>query len=250
MESIQRFNVMVLTATLIVMFCVIRYVVPYLELTNFPAIISGYLTFISAAHITEAIKDILTAVTSIGSYKLIAAGLSASVDRIPPFKSFIFGASYVHGTWAGSFLASGDPKWTIEHFEQSLSGVVIRGWALNNDGTVYAMWVSNTVSIDIARGTLTYTYVCDVYSKSMTQQGIGVFHFVRSKPWSAPASMTGYSADLTDGKRSENHEYKVSASLMTIDLALPYAKTPALISRGILARGLSAVKLLWFRVFH
>jgi len=124
-------------------------------------------------------------------------------------------------TWVGPFYDSRkSPKWTVEHFEQTMSGIVAKGWATNDDGTRYANWVSETVSIDPRKGILQYTYDCDVILKNTRQQGIGAFTVTKRGWFNAPKAMSGYSADLTDGERTENNEFKVSNSLLELEDAL------------------------------
>jgi hypothetical protein len=73
-------------------------------------------------------------------------------------------------------------------------------------------------------GTLTYTYLCDLFHTNTSHQGVGVFQFNRSNHWKAPKSMIGYSADLTNGERSENKEFKISDKLIELDEAMSNAR--------------------------
>jgi hypothetical protein len=93
---------------------------------------------------------------------------------------------------------TGDKTFTVEHFEQTLETVTVRGIAYRGDGSPYAHWTSIAVSIDAAAGTLTYTYNCDVYARTSSFQGVAVFPFERETPRDAPTTIDGYSADLVE----------------------------------------------------
>ena len=204
MIPIQRFSISVSTMTVVVMFCILEYLLPMLQSSAIPRVLLQYVPF--PALILQISKIGLTALSTVGAYTLMSKTLGAFYERVPYLKGFIFGRSYMEGTWIGRFYAQGKPKFTVEHFEQKLDGIIIRGWASNEDGTRYAEWTSSAVAIDDLRGMLTYTYDCDLLGRNTPQQGIGVFQFERPKHWKAPTGITGYSADLTDGGRTENHE--------------------------------------------
>lgn len=225
MEQIQRFNIVVATATVIVMFLVIEFILPMLQASSVPAQLIAWMPATNPEHIVAVSKFILTALASVGTYKLIAKALLGALDHIPYLKAYVFSASYVEGTWVGRFFDSqGNPKWTVEHYEQSLGGIVLRGWAVNDDATNYASWVSDTVSIDAKAGILRYAYDCDVIYRGMRQQGIGVFTVTQRGRFKTPVALTGYSADLPDGHRTENNELKVSDSQLELGAAIEKAR--------------------------
>ena len=224
MQAIERFNVTVSTATVAIMFVVIEYMLPMLQPSAIPAAFQKLLPFAVPAQLVEGSKLALAALATFGAYKLLAALLIQSIDRLPGVKSIIFGPSFVEGTWIGQFHDNNQPKWTVEHFEQSLNGIVIRGYAQNQDGTPYASWTSTAASVDYARGILTYTYDCDLIGQNSPQQGIGVFQFERPSAGKAPTGLIGYSTDLVDGVRSANHEYKILDGSMLLDAAMVKAR--------------------------
>jgi hypothetical protein len=62
---------------------------------------------------------------------------------------------------------AGDPAeppfrlvYTVEHFEQDLSGLNIRGQGQRADGSWYADWESEAANINEQAGKLTYIYTC------------------------------------------------------------------------------------------
>jgi len=131
MQAIQRFSLSVSTATVAIMFVIIEYLVPMLQASAIPTTVSQLIPFATAAQLAEASKLALTALATFGTYKLLAGILIKTIDRVPYLKSFIFGPSYVEGTWIGQFRDNNNqPKWTVEHFEQNLDGIVIRGYVV------------------------------------------------------------------------------------------------------------------------
>jgi hypothetical protein len=224
MQAIQRFNTMVSTATVAVMFIVIEYVLPILQAPAIPDAIVQHISFVTKEQIVDGIKLLVTGLMALGTYKLVAVVLVWLINTIRFLKSFVFGPSYVEGTWIGRFRAASGPKWTVEHFEQSLDGVVIRGYAENEDKTQYATWNSMAAAVDSVRGVLTYTYTCDVMGRNTPQQGIGVFQFERKSMEKAPYGMNGYSTDLTDGDRSPNDEIKMSDAIVSREEAMRKAR--------------------------
>jgi hypothetical protein len=223
-QVFERLNLAVSTATVAIMFAILEYLVPMLQASAIPAAFLKLIPFATPAQLVEASKFVLTVLATFGTYKLLASVLIRTIDRISYLKSFIFGPSYVEGTWIGQFGDNNQSKWSVEHFEQTLNGVIIRGYAHNRDGTAYASWISNAVSIDYVRGILTYTYDCDLIGHNSPQQGIGVFQFERPATGKAPTGIKGYSTDLVDGVRSANHEFKISNDLILIDEAMKQAQ--------------------------
>src|ERR1700752_4597857 len=133
MIPIQRFGISVSTATVVVMFGILEYLLPMLQPSAIPKALLDQFPFPNL--ILQVSKIVLTALSTVGAYRLVSKGLITFYERIPYLKSFIFGPSYMEGTWVGRFYAQGKPKHTLEHFEQKLDGIVVRGWASNEDGT-------------------------------------------------------------------------------------------------------------------
>ena len=225
MEQIERFNLAVATITVAVMFLVLEYVAPLLQSPTLTVRLLAWLPFLSVDQIVAALKVILTVLISVGTYKIVSRSLIVLLDFVPLLKRYVFGPSYMEGTWIGRFYDSQQrPKFTVEHFVQDLGGIVIRGWAFNEDGSTYADWSSDTVSVDAKIGGIRYTYDCDVMFKNTRQQGIGSFKVASFGLFRNPTSIKGYSADLTDGTRSENTETNISRSFIDPDVALAQAR--------------------------
>jgi hypothetical protein len=162
---------------------------------------------------------------SAGFYQLLALGLSWLYEHNRLLRRLVLGPEYVEGTWIGCYRnPQGQKKFTVEHFDQTLDGVVIRGYAFNDDDTEYGKWLSTSVSINAAQGVLTYSYDCQIFAAKNGFQGLAVFTFIRKRPGSPPRGMSGYSADLVDGIRSPNGEVKYSHKQVDWLAALQAAK--------------------------
>lgn len=210
MKPEHRFHSYVTAATVLVMFYFIKHVVPLLTFSPV---------------VDEFLKPAVSLLTSVGIYKLIAGLLLTTVKRWKWVKRFLLGASYVNGTWIGKFqTASGETIHTVEHFEQTMSSLKIRGQAFKSSGSSYAHWNSVSETIDEVSGLLSYTYNCDKNSEKASFQGVGVFYFERGDESCAPSKICGYSADLVDGTRTENRERKVSEDLISFEDALLEAR--------------------------
>lgn len=211
MKPEHRFHSYVTTATVLVMFYFIKHVVPLLTISPV---------------VDEFLKPAVSLLTSVGIYKLLAGLLLTTARRLKCVKRFMLGASYMNGTWIGSFQTeSGETIHTVEHFEQTISSLKIRGQAFNSSGSSYAYWNSVSETIDEVSGLLSYTYNCNKNSEKGSFQGVGVFHFERSDESCAPSKIRGYSADLVDGLRTENRERKVSEELISFEEALLAARS-------------------------
>lgn len=139
-------------------------------------------------------------------------------------KRLLLGASYMNGTWIGKFQGANGAIYTVEHFEQGISSLKIRGQAFHANGSSYAYWNSVSETVDEVSGLLSYTYNCDKNSDKSSFHGLGVFHFERNDERCAPSRIRGYSADLVDGVRTENREQKISEDLVPFETALREAR--------------------------
>lgn len=192
-----------------VMYFVIQHAVPLLDVNP---------------RIAVYLKPLGTLLLSIGIYKLLATLLLASSRKIKFVKRHLLGPSYLNGTWVGKFRTSESSiVYSVEHFEQTLSSLKIRGQAFSVADESYAYWNSLSETIDVEAGVLTYTYNCDKNDDKGSFQGVCVFQFERSDETSGPQGMRGYSADLIDGKRTENRETKLSEDLIPFAQALETA---------------------------
>lgn len=216
MKPEQRFHSYVTTATVTVMYFVIQYIVPLFSVSP---IWAPYL------------KPIGALLLSAGVYKLFASLLLATSRRLKFVKRYLLGPHYLNGTWVGKFQAHDSTVYTVEHFEQTLSSLQIRGQAFTSAGESYAQWNSVSETVNAESGLLTYTYSCEKNDDKVSFQGVCVFQFERADEGSAPNWLRGYSADLVDGNRTENREKRVSEELLPFEDAFQLARqTPNMIS--------------------
>jgi hypothetical protein len=210
MKPEQRFHSYVTAATVLAMFYFVQYIVPLL-------------TFSSP--LDQLLKPVVSLLSAVGIYKFLASLLLGTARSWKWVKRLLLGASYLNGTWTGRFQASNDETiYTVEHFEQTLSSLKIRGQAYHADGSSYAYWNSISEAVYEVSGLLSYTYNCDKNNDKISFCGLGVFHFERSDEKCAPSKLRGYSADLVDGQRAENRERKISEDLIPFEVALLEAK--------------------------
>jgi hypothetical protein len=203
MKPEHRFHSYVTAATVTAMYFIIQYTLPLLSQQ------SGILPYLKPAG---------ALLLSVGVYKFLATLLLSMSRKWKFIKRHLLGANYLNGTWVGKFRTF-DSSWiyTVEHFEQTLSSLKIRGQGFTADGESYAYWNSLSETIDEQSGLLTYTYNCDKNDDKWSFQGVCVFQFERKDETSAPDRMYGYSADLVDGVRLENRETKISENLLSFD---------------------------------
>jgi hypothetical protein len=172
-------------------------------------------------------KAIVAYVTSVAVYNLAAAGLRWFLGRSRLARQLFLGAIYLEGTWVGCYESpSKEKRLTVEHFEQTLEGLTIRGAAFTeNSNAEIVQWISKATSINEIDGTLTYSYACTHLSTPPSQfEGLANFRFTRTDATRAPEILDGYSADLIDGVSSGNHEVLLTRKLKNFRAAWEDAK--------------------------
>jgi|GEM_PF-920263 len=185
-----------------------------------------FLPFIQASHLPGKIVAWQVALlASSGTYNLVAKGLKQLLRGVRKVKQWILGPSYLEGTWIGYFTDQHHcPYYVIEHFEQDLMNLIIRGVAYYENGETYAQWSSTTTNIDVHPGMLIYSYTCDVYQSKMSHQGIAVFNLWRNSVTKPPYRIEGYTADLVNNVRTSSREKKLSTDFIETQKALGEAK--------------------------
>lgn len=162
----------------------------------------------------------ISAVISLGVYRLIATFIVDLSKKITPLKKFLLGNHYLEGTWVGYYLGkSGEERYIIERFEQEVDNLVIRGRAYDHNANLHTTWTANPVNIDSVLGQLSYMYKCEPIKGKDDHNGVAVFNFDRKDQYSAPHGLTGYSADVQNGERISARETKIStdASISDVD---------------------------------
>jgi hypothetical protein len=210
MQPEHRFHSYVTAATVTVMYFVIQKLLPLLPLEP---------------NVESYLKPLGSLLLSIGVYKFLATVLLGFARKLKIVKRHLLGARYVNGTWIGKFQNSGNlVVYTVEHFEQSLSSLKVRGQGYLESGESYAQWNSEAETIDEFSGQLTYTYNCDMTSDKSSFKGVCVFHFQRENETCGPTGMRGYSSDLVNGQRTDNSEVKISEDLVSFEEGLRAAR--------------------------
>ena len=159
MKPSIRFSSIVTTATIFVMWTAFVKLLPLLQVANTNSKLAGAL---------------ITVITSAAVYRTFAALLAWGLGKFVLLKSFVFGPYFMHGTWVGCFRGSGgDVRFLVEHFEQDIHSLLIRGRSYFASGEVHANWTSEAATVDADRGRLIYTYSCDTMERAVTLQGGG-----------------------------------------------------------------------------
>jgi len=212
-ESAGRFYLIVCTVTITVMYGAFVHLLPLIQTMFAPSwtvILGG------------------TIIASITLYKLIAWAVELILSKWLWFKSRVFGASFMHGTWIGYFRGHDDDlRYIVEHFEQNFEGLVIRGQSFDEQGKEHAHWVSLSTSIDAKSGRLSYLSLCDILSRNVTVQSVCVFQLERDDQSNMALALHGYAVDVNDGIRIAVTESKIDMRLLPIRSALQRAKEMA-----------------------
>lgn len=217
MKPEHKFYSHVTAVTVMIMYFVVHRGVPLLQ-QAWPAL--G-----AQPQYDKILLPVLGLLMSAGIYKLLAMILLDAIKRVRLVKKYYLGASYLRGTWVGRFTADNNSVvLTVEQFEQTLLSTKIHGEARDSSGQTYAQWNSVAEAIDEQKGVLVYAYECDRINEKVSFQGIGVFRLVRDDENSAPKKINGYSADLIDGRRTNNQEVKVSEQLISFEEAVSMDK--------------------------
>jgi len=209
MKPILRYHSTILSIVITIMYAVFA---------SAPAIRSY------VGNVPKALEIISGLVFSVGLYKLASSLLNTSMVHCSDIKKLIFGNEYMHGTWIGCFIGNnGDKRIYVEHFEQDLESLMIRGTGYTESGEFFVQWQSEPGTIEPRKGRLVYTYTSDVIFKTETRQGLGVFQFVRDNINKPPVELKGYIVDIDQGKRLKSEETKISDDLLLPNVALEKA---------------------------
>jgi len=152
----------------------------------------------------------LATVTTIGIYQLFVFIFKTIIFKIRFIKKFIFGAYYLEGVWIGFFIGKEDKvRFYVETYEQDFDSIVIRGKGFRENEGYFGSWISESVSINVKKGTLNYTYETDAFSNSFINPGLANFVFDRETKDSPPFRLLGFSADLYNPKKLKSFEEKI-----------------------------------------
>lgn len=180
----------------------------------------------------------IAVLASAGTYTLFAKLLSAVLVRSTPLKRFVLGPSFLGGTWVGWVVDGDVRRWVVEHFDQDLQGLVIRGWSWNleddGSGAPVAEWQSDASHVDPVRGRLSYAYQCKFYVPVHQASGLGFFSLQRKKPTDAAHAIRGSITDVLNDVHHPSFETKVADEAVEASEAIRLAKDSGL--PGLVAR--------------
>ncbi|NJL18607.1 MAG: hypothetical protein HC938_17070 [Nitrospira sp.] len=146
------------------------------------------------------------------------------IQQITATQRLILGRIFLEGTWVGCVRTPNGPTITIEFIDQASGQTIVRGRQFDPQGNSLASWTSESVLIDTGRLTLSYAYLCDVFSKSSSHQGLASFAMIVQAPDHSPSKLDGYSIDITNGSRDKNTEFKLADTPMDDTNAIAEAK--------------------------
>lgn len=156
---------------------------------------------------------ILGGAISLGLYKMVLTAAETIVLKCKWAKKWVFGSSYLDGTWVGSYRGlNGEPRYYIEKFEQDFDSLIIRSECYKEDLSFKGTWISTDVSINVDKGQLAYTYETNMKENTHENIGFSTFEFERDRKDKPPKRLYGFSSDLHVGKKIASVEVKVEDS--------------------------------------
>lgn len=209
MSPTAKFNSLLAGATVFIMYFLVTLVAPLLQ----------------AAGVTfPLLLPVGAFVTSVGVYRLLTMALRWLMEKVEKIRELVLGPYYMNGTWVGWYRGhTGELRYMVEHFEQSLDSVVIRGWSYTKERQCHGDWVSDLAAIDAEQGTLHFTYKFNVYANSKPSYGLNESHFQRKSKRHAPYALTGLAHDLNDETRIPVQSQRVSNKLLSVKESLALA---------------------------
>lgn len=172
---------------------------------------------------TNILTGVGIGITSIGTYQLITKLFFFLFGKSVWIRKKILGKAYVEGTWVGYYKHGALDRFTIEFIDQSNEETVVHGREFDENLKSRGSWKSHLLSADGVKRTFTYTYICRMNHNKSPHEGLAYFEIVISNPKSYSYVLEGHSADLTDGDKDPNKEYKISETEMKDSDALTSA---------------------------
>jgi hypothetical protein len=163
---------------------------------------------------------------SVGIYRLVSQGAEAAIHHIVWLRKWVFGGTYLHGTWVGYFIGrAGDKRYTVEHIDQDLDGIVINGQSRTDTMQPHADWTSVSVSIEGRTGRLIFSYTMTILSRPGTLEGINSSRLERASHRSAATTISGHAQDLADQVRVKVTAVKIADDLLSWEEAFKRAQS-------------------------
>lgn len=139
-------------------------------------------------------------ISSLGLYRILAVALTALANKWTWLLKLVLGPRFLRGTWIGRLRTkTGQLRLVVEHYDQTLSSLVIRGQSFKPSRELDATWHTQAAQIDERNGVLYLFYSTNVVAKHYPVEGIGCLEFDRADSNVAPIGMSGYSIDSDAG---------------------------------------------------
>lgn len=188
MSPETRLHATALSITVAVMLPLVGLVVPWLEAHQ-------------ALDVTSFIvANALTVLTGGTLYKLLVSEMTKRARRWNRILKAYLGPRFVKGTWAGTLSTkTGEFRWVVEQYEQTLSSLIVKGQSYLRDGTFDASWETKAADVDAQKGSLYCLYSVDVNGKPNPVMAMGHLKFDRQGADAPPRRLSGYSIDVDAG---------------------------------------------------
>jgi len=167
---------------------------------------------------------VLELLFSFGLYKLLYGTIFGILKRYMWLRKIVLGPYFLEGTWVGTAdQYSGALRYTLEFFDQSEGRLSIQGFMYDADLKNYGSWDSQATQVDLENRKLFYAYGCDMLDSAEGHPGVASFKLTLDPKDGRPIELVGYAADLTNGEKDANHEFKISDKTLSIEEALQKA---------------------------
>ena len=203
MKPIVRFNTIVISSTTIIVFGmwygISLLLLKYPEWFNNPG-----------NNKYNILGLLVTALISVGVYRLIYLLVSYLVNKFNFIKKIFFSSYYLEGTWVGFYIGiKGKERYIIETFEQNLDTLVIKGTAFDENKKIHSFWTSESINLDIEKGELSYQYKVRSTKEKPDPTGIAYFSMNRENNRKPANMLIGYSSDTHLPRKCTAIEYKL-----------------------------------------
>jgi hypothetical protein len=147
---------------------------------------------------------LLSAASSLGFYRALTIVIGWVIEHSEVAMRLVMGPYFVRGTWIGIlWTKTRKPRVVVEHYDQTLASLSVRGQSFKPDGELNAAWYTHSAQIQPEKGLIHCFYGVNVPRKLYEVEGIGVLQFDRPSSGGGPRAMTGYGLDTDAGMELE-----------------------------------------------
>ena len=166
------------------------------------------------------IAGIVAGITSVGTYSFLTRAFLYIFGKIRWLRKLILGDAYIEGTWVGFYKHGDLNRFTIEFINQQSKKTIVHGREFDEHGNARGRWTSDLIKVDGFERYLEYSYICRMHNSKSLHEGLAHFDILLQTPSSPPYILEGYSADLIDGDKDPNKEYKIAETVIRDEDAL------------------------------